>query len=84
MAYRELLRQPAKPKQMLIFFSVDQTTAVLVTTKVEHVIPGDMVEEGATVLVEFGKENFEASVVKCYKEASVVECYKVYCGTKNS
>ena len=66
MAYRGLLHQPAKPKRMLIFFSVDLTTAVLVTTKVKHVIPGDMVEEGATVLVEFGKENFEASVIKLH------------------
>ncbi len=66
MASRGLLRQPAKPKQMLIFFSVDQTTAVLETTKVKHVIEGDVVQEGATVLVEFGKENFKASVIKLH------------------
>ena len=66
MASRGSLRQPAKPKQMLIFFSVDQTTAVLETTKVKHVIEGDVVQEGATVLVEFGKENFKASVIKLH------------------
>ncbi|CAB4021702.1 Hypothetical predicted protein, partial [Paramuricea clavata] len=72
MAYCGLLHQPAKPKQMLIFFSVDQTTAVQETTKVKHVIEGDMVQEGATVLVEFGKENFKARVVKLHDDPSVL------------
>ena len=64
MSYCGLLRQPAK--RMLIFFNVDQTTAVLETTKVKHVLQGDMIKEGATVLVDFGKEEFEASVVKLH------------------
>ena len=64
MAFRGLLRQPAK--RMLVFFNVDQTTAVLETTKVKDVLQGDKVQEGATVLVEFGKDVFEASVVKLH------------------
>ena len=64
MAFRGLLRQPAK--RMLVFFNVDQTTAVLETTKVKEVLQGDKVQEGATVLVEFGKDVFEASVVKLH------------------
>ncbi|CAB4002225.1 Hypothetical predicted protein, partial [Paramuricea clavata] len=72
MASRGLLCQPAKPKRILIFFSVDQTTAVLETTKVKHAIKGDVVQEGATVLVEFGKENFEASVIKLHDDPSVL------------
>ena len=49
-----------------MFFNVDQTTAVLETTKVKNVSQGDKIQEGATVLVEFGKEVFEASVVKLH------------------
>ena len=64
MAFRGLLRQPAK--RMLIFFNVDQTTAVLETSKVKNVLQGEKIQEGATVLVEFGKEIFEASVVKLH------------------
>ena len=64
MAFRGLLRQPAK--RMLLFFNVDQTTAVLETTKVKEVLQGDKVQEGATVLVEFGKDVLEASVVKLH------------------
>ena len=64
MAFRGLLRQPAK--RMLVFFNVDQTTAVLETTKVKEVLQGDKVQEGATVLVEFGKDVFKASVVKLH------------------
>ena len=64
MAYRGLLHQPAK--RLLIFFNVDQTTADLEMTKVKHVLRGDMIKEGATVLVDFGKEEFEASVVKLH------------------
>ena len=64
MAFRGLLRQPAK--RMLIFFNVDQTTAVLETSKVKNVLQGKKIQEGATVLVEFGKEIFEASVVKLH------------------
>ena len=63
MAFRGLLRQPAK--RMLVFFNVDQTTAVLETTKVKDVLQGDKVQ-GATVLVEFGKDVFEASMVKLH------------------
>ena len=51
---------------MLVFFNVDQTTAVLETTKVKEVLQGDKVQEGATVLLEFGKDVFEASVVKLH------------------
>ena len=47
-----------------IFFNVDQTTAILETTKVTQVLQGDKLQEGATVLVDFGKELFETSVVK--------------------
>ena len=50
---------------MLVFFNVDQTTAVLETTKVKDVLQGDKVQ-GATVLVEFGKDVFEASMVKLH------------------
>ena len=64
MAFRRLLHQPAK--RMLVFFNVDQTTAVLETTKVKEVLQGDKVQEGATVLLEFGKDVFEASVVKLH------------------
>ena len=64
MAFRGLLRQPAK--RMLVFFNVNQTTAVLETTKVKDVLQGNKVQEGATVLVEFGKDVFEASVVKLH------------------
>ena len=71
MAYRGLLRQPAK--RMLILFNVDQTTAVLETTKVKDVLQGDKIQEGATVLVEFGKEVFEASVVKLHGKSMKLE-----------
>ena len=53
-------------KRVLVFFNVDQTTAVFETTKVKNVSQGDKIQEGATVLVEFGKEVFEASVVKLH------------------
>ena len=61
---RNLLRQPAKT--MLIFFIADQTTAILETTKVRKILQGDMVKEGATVLVDFDEEEFEASVIKLH------------------
>ena len=55
MAFRKLLYQ-----QVLVFFR----SAVLEAIKVKDVLQGDKVQEGATVLVEFGKDVFEASVVK--------------------
>ena len=55
MAFRKLLRQ-----RVLVFFRL----AVLEAIKVKGVLQGDKVQEGATVLVEFGKDVFEASVVK--------------------
>ncbi len=73
MAYRGLLRQPAK--QMLIFFSVDQITAVLEMAKVKAVIQADMIQEGATVLVEFVKEIFEANVVKLHGKSIKTKLY---------
>ena len=51
---------------MLILFTVDQTTGVLETTKVKNVLQGKKIQEGATVLVEFGKEVFEANVMKLH------------------
>lgn len=82
MTYRGLLRQPAK--RMLIFFNVDQTTAVLETTKVKHVLQGDMIKEGATVLVDFGKEEFEKEPLSFLHEAEqekvrklVSQCQKI-------
>ena len=74
MVYRGLLRQPAK--RMPLFFNVDKTPAVLETTKDKDVLQGDKIQ-GATVLVEFGKEVFEASVVKLHGKSMKLEF--VYC-----
>jgi hypothetical protein len=51
---------------MLIYFHVDQTTSVMETTKVKKILEGDMIEEGARVLVQFGRNDFEASVLKLH------------------
>ena len=66
MAFGGLPRLRQAAKRVLVFFNVDQTTAVLETTKVKNVSQGDKIQEGATVLVEFGKKVFEASVVKLH------------------
>ncbi len=65
MPLRGLVRQPAK-RRMLIYFHVDQTTSVMETTKVKKILEGDMIEEGARVLVQFGRNDFEASVLKLH------------------
>ncbi|XP_028410534.1 uncharacterized protein LOC114533231 [Dendronephthya gigantea] len=67
---RKLIREPAK--RMLIFFSVDQTTTVLDTAKVKEIIEGDKIEEGAKVLVKFGKDNFEARIIKLHDDPGVL------------
>ncbi len=65
MPLRGLVRQPAK-RRMLIYFHVDRTRSVMETTKVKKILEGDMIEEGARVLVQFGKNDFEASVLKLH------------------
>ena len=67
MGSRGLLCQPAK--RMLIFFNVGQTT-----DKVRQVLQGEKLQERATVLIEFGKELFEASVVKLHGKSVKLCC----------
>ena len=42
---------------MLTFFSANQTTTILETTKVRKILQGDMVHKGGFVLVDLDKKN---------------------------
>ena len=66
MSVRNLSRKPAK--RMLCFFSIDKTTSILDTSNIISLIdaPKDKLEEEATVLVQFGKDEYEATVLKLH------------------
>lgn len=71
MALRESQRQK-KAKRMLLFFSSDQTTSILETTKLRKILDGDRLVEGASVLVKYGEEDLEARILKLHGKLSYI------------
>ena len=62
---RNITRAPTK--RMLVFFKFDENTSVLGTNKVKKVLAnGNKLEEGAVVLVEYDKVDYEAHVIKMH------------------
>ena len=51
---------------MLCFFNVDKTTSILDTNKIVEFKNAEKLEEGITVLVKFGEDEFEANVLKLH------------------
>ena len=70
MSFRDLVRQPSK--RMLIYFHADNTTTIMETSKVKKIVQGNKVEEGARVLMPFGKKDFEATVIKLHGNCNIV------------
>jgi hypothetical protein len=51
---------------MLVYFRADNATAIVKTSEAKSVVSGGKLEEGALVLVEFDKIDFEGLVVKLH------------------
>ena len=62
---------------MLRFFDIDKTTLILETNKIVEINNAEKLEEGVTVVVKFGKDEFEANVVKLHgKSSNIILCYE--------
>lgn len=58
------LRRSLKiPKNGLFFFEIDNSTCVLATKKISKVLEGDNKSKGSRVLVKYGEEELEATIV---------------------
>lgn len=65
MSLRGITRAP--PKRMLVFFEADKMTSILPTSKVKKVLgEGSKLEDGANVIVEYDKVDYEAQIIKLH------------------
>lgn len=52
------------PRNSLFFFEIDNSTCVLATKTITKVLEGDNKSKGGKVLVEYGKEELEATIIR--------------------
>ena len=51
------------PKYGLFYFQVDQSTSIVPTKNIKKVLSGDNKSEGSKVVVRFGMEELEATII---------------------
>ena len=60
MSLRTLLKVP---KYGLFYFQSDNSTSIVPTKKIKKVISGDNTSKGSKVILQYGKEELEATII---------------------
>ena len=60
MSYRASLKVP---KYGLFYFEIDHSTSIVPTKNITKVLSGDNKSEGSIVVVRFGKDDLEATII---------------------